>query len=161
MHTLGMVEVNRLDASDRRGLALVVELVRREFAYMHGLVDPPSSVLQLSVDVLATPPSEVWVIGSPPRACVVATPRPEVLYLGKMAVQSAERGMGHSRRLVEQADRRARELGLPWLELECRIELVENHLTFAALGFEEVGRTAHDGFDRPTSITFRRRVPVG
>jgi hypothetical protein len=35
---------------------------------------------------------------------------------------------------------------------------VENHATFRALGFAEAGRTAHEGFDRPTSITFARPV---
>ena len=30
--------------------------------------------------------------------------------------------------------------------------------TFAALGFQVVARTAHPGFDRPTSLTLRKRV---
>ena len=117
-----------------------------------------SSTSRLIIDELASPPGEVWVIGCPPVACMVATPRTDVLYLGKMAVRSVLRGEGYSRRLVEQADRRAREIGLAWLELEARIELVENHRTFEALGFEEVGTTAHPGFSSPTSVTFRRRV---
>ena len=50
-------------------------------------------------------------------------------------------------------------LHLPVLELQTRVELTENHATFRALGFVEVARTAHPGYDRPTSITFRR--PVG
>jgi hypothetical protein len=38
------------------------------------------------------------------------------------------------------------------------VELVENHAAFQALGFAETGRTAHSGFDRPTSITYRKSV---
>ena len=32
-------------------------------------------------------------------------------------------------------------------------ELIENHATFAALGFRKTGETAHAGYSRPTSIT--------
>ena len=39
-----------------------------------------------------------------------------------------------------------------------RIELTENHATFAALGFAKVAETAHPGYKRATSITLRRRV---
>jgi hypothetical protein len=48
-----------------------------------------------------------------------------------------------------------------WQSLQvtaARVELTETHATFRALGFTETGRTAHPGFDRPTSITFRRPV---
>ena len=150
--------MRQVSSGDRDDLALVLDLVRDAFAYMDDRIDPPSSVHRLIIDELASPPGEVWVIGCPPVACMVATPRTDVLYLGKMAVRSVLRGEGYSRRLVEQADRRAREIGLAWLELEARIELVENHRTFEALGFEEVGTTAHPGFSSPTSVTFRRRV---
>ena len=153
-----MDEMRQVTSGDRDDLALVLDLVRDAFAYMDDRINPPSSVHRLTIDELASPPGEVWVIDSPPVACMVATPRTDVLYLGNMAVRSVLRGEGYSRRLVEKADRRAREIGLTWLELEARIELVENHRTFEALGFEEVGRTAHPGFSSPTSVTFRRRV---
>jgi predicted GNAT superfamily acetyltransferase len=98
------------------------------------------------------------VIGAPPVACVFLTPRPQALYVGKLAVAATERGRGHARALVTLAEARARSLGLPMLELQTRVELTENHATFRALGFVETGRTAHAGYDRPTSITFRRPV---
>ena len=63
-----------------------------------------------------------------------------------------------ARRLLDQAEMRAREMGLPALELQTRVELVENQTAFLAMGFQEVARTAHKGFDRPTSITYRRAV---
>jgi hypothetical protein len=34
--------------------------------------------------------------------------------------------------------------------------LTANHGAFARLGFREMARTAHDGYDRPTSITMRK-----
>lgn len=47
-----------------------------------------------------------------------------------------------------------------YLELETRIELLENHATFAALGFVRVTESAHPGFSRPTSITMRKPVAL-
>lgn len=140
-------------------LGLVLQLIQREFAYMDGLIDPPSSMHRLTTDDLATGPGETWVAGTPPVACVVMTPKPDVLYLGKLAVAAGERGRGLAGALLVQATFRARELGKQWLELETRIELVDNHRVFAALGFVETGRNAHAGYDVPTSITFRRPVP--
>lgn len=140
--------------------AALLRLIQAEFAYMEGRINPPSSMLALTADSLAAQSrlAEIWAIGRPPQACVVLTPRPAALYIGKLAVAAARRRQGHARRLIDLAETRARALGLPWLELQTRVELVENQAAFTAMGFAEVARTAHPGFDRPTSITFRRAV---
>lgn len=44
------------------------------------------------------------------------------------------------------------------LELETRIELVENHSIFAAMGFKKIGETAHDGYQNATSVTMQNRL---
>ncbi len=136
----------------------VLELVKREFSYMDGVIDPPSSVHRLTIEDLASGPGETWVIGAPPLACVVMTLKTDVLYVGKLAVATKERGNGLARMLLDHAETRARKLGVSWIELQTRIELEKNHATFAALGFVETERTAHTGYTRPTSITFRRAV---
>ena len=136
----------------------VLDLIRRGFAGMDGRIDPPSSMHRLTVADLSAPTHEVWAIGMPPRACVVLTPRSDTLYLGKLAVADHARGHGLARVLVEHAIERASALGLPSVTLQVRVELIENHATFARLGFAEVARTAHPGYDRPTSVTFRRAV---
>ena len=43
-------------------------------------------------------------------------------------------------------------------ELDTRIELTENHATFAALGFTKIAERAHDGYERPTFITMRKTL---
>ena len=86
------------------------------------------------------------------------SPRPSCLHVGKLAVRADRRRRGHARTLLALAERRARTRGLPALELETRVELRGNHAAFAALGFERVGETAHPGYDRATSATFRRAV---
>ena len=138
----------------------LLHLIRAEFAYMEPRINPPSSMHRLTeADIAAKAETgEVWVIGTPPVACVFLTYQPESLYIGKLAVAAQQRGKGLARALIDVAEARARDLGLGWLELETRVELSENHAAFARMGFQEVGRKAHAGFDRPTSITFRRAV---
>ena len=67
-------------------------------------------------------------------------------------------GPGLGRRLTELAETRARALGLPALELQARIEMVEIHAFNRRLGFVRTGETAHPGYDRPTSVTMRKRL---
>jgi ribosomal protein S18 acetylase RimI-like enzyme len=142
--------------------APILALIQACFAYMEGRIDPPSSMLRLTPEAVRAQAEagEVWVIGprEAPLACVFFTAKPEALYIGKLAVDPAARGQGYARMLVDLAEARARDLGLPALELQTRVELVENHATFRALGFEKTGETAHPGFDRPTSFRFRKVV---
>lgn len=142
--------------------AALLSLIRAEFAYMDGQIDPPSSMHRLTeADIAAKATSgEVWVIGTPPRACVFLTPQADSLYIGKLAVAANHRGQGLARSLIAQAEARARALGLPALTLETRVELVQNHAAFRAMGFSEVARSCHPGYDRPTSITFRKRIEL-
>jgi len=138
----------------------VLQLVQDSFAYMDTRIDPPSSMHRLTVEDIRQQAAagEVWVIGAPPVSCMFLTNKGNCLYLGKLAVATDHRGKGLARQMVALAVARARALDLPAVELQTRVELTENHATFAALGFTETGRTAHPGYDRPTSITFR--LPV-
>ncbi len=157
--------VNPADARPRRAATPydwdgVLALIRAEFAFMEGRIDPPSSMMTLTAASIAVQAAmaEVWVIGTPPMACMFLTPKARALYIGKLAVASAQRGTGLARALIDMAETRARSLGLPLLELQTRIELVENHTVFQRLGFVETARSAHPGFAHPTTITFQRPV---
>ena len=139
-------------------LDAVLTLIQTSFAYMEDRIDPPSSMHKLTVEVLADPACEVWVMGEPPVACCVLTPMADALYLGKLAVAEDHRASGFGRVLVEFAASRAETLGLRVVELQARVELTENHAAFKRMGFRKVGETAHPGYDRPTSITMRREL---
>ncbi len=143
-------------------MAPVLNLVRDAFAYMDGIVDPPSSVHRLTEAALAAHAreAEVWVLDELglALACVVLTPMPGRLRIGKLAVDPGHRKQGLARRLLDHAAARAKALGLPALEMQSRVELTANHAAFAAMGFVRTGETAHPGHDRPTSVTFRRPV---
>ncbi len=140
----------------------ILNLVRAAFAYMDGVVDPPSSVHRLTAEEIARAAreGEVWVLEElgRPLACLFLTPKPGRLYIGKLAVAESHRRKGLARQLLTHAEARARALGLPVLEMQSRVELTGNHAAFMAMGFARTGETAHPGFDRPTSVTFARDV---
>ncbi len=146
----------RLGPSDP-ALQAVLTLIQSSFAFMEGRIDPPSSMHKLTRGSLSeqAETGEIWAIGHPVQACVFLTRKPGCVYLGKLAVSPNARRQGLARRLIDLAATRAADLRCSFVELQTRIELVENHATFEALGFREIGRTAHPGYDHPTSITYR------
>ena len=150
--------VRRLEASDTAALAQVLRLIQTSFAYMTGRIDPPSSMHQLTVSALAqmAKDSSVLALGDPVAACLVAKPLPHALYLGKIAIASDLRGRGVLRALLGRSEELARSLSLSRLELQVRIELVENQKIFGKCGFVETARNAHPGYDRATEITMQK-----
>jgi GNAT superfamily N-acetyltransferase len=132
------------------------------FAYMDGRIDPPSSLAAMPPETLrAKAGTETLVTiraGHTLVACGFLADTGRSVHLGKLAVAPAHRGRGLAARIVAEAESMARRLGRPLLELSTRIELTANHATFARLGFVEVARTAHPGYDRPTSVTMERPV---
>ncbi|QOF73494.1 GNAT family N-acetyltransferase [Aminobacter sp. SR38] len=137
-------------------------LIMRAFAYMDGVIDPPSSAHRLTAASLRDKAGDevgfIATLDGRLVGCIFAAERDDAIYVGKLAVDDSARGLGIGRALMLAAERHAAERGKPVLELQTRIELAANHATFAKMGFVEFERTAHDGFDRPTSITFRKTL---
>lgn len=140
----------------------LLAMIHRAFAFMEGRIDPPSSLHRLDAAGLAQKArDEICLLVRDQGAvvgCVFCAPRPDCLYIGKLAVEPGRQGKGIGRTLMQAAEERARALDLPALELQTRIELTENHAAFGRLGFVKVGETAHAGYDRPTSITMRKAL---
>jgi len=150
-------------AADTADWQAVLDLVLDAFAYMDGRIDPPSSAHRLTVEEMAAQAADGAVLlaegpGGDLVGCVFLKPKGDALYLGKLAIKPARQGEGIGRRLFEASLGEARARGLPEIELQARVELTENHAAFAAMGFREVGRTTHDGYDRPTSVTMRYTI---
>lgn len=141
-------------------LAQVLDLIRRSFAAMEGRIDPPSSMHRLTLQALSQQArdGEIWCLGDPVRACIFLTPKADCLYLGKLATDAEFRGQGLARSMLNLAAQRACDLGFDVLELQVRVELVENQSLFSHLGFEVTDRIAHPGYSRPTSLTMRRQL---
>jgi ribosomal protein S18 acetylase RimI-like enzyme len=80
------------------------------------------------------------------------------LYFGRLAVLPAARGLGLAKRLIAAVEDEARCRGLPGVRLGVRIALPHNHRLFTSLGYREISREAHPGFDHPTSINMRKAL---
>ena len=141
----------------------LLDLILDAFAYMNGVIDPPSSALKLTPASLEQKARDeigyvVYVDGTL-VACAFFRPEPHVcLFIGKLAVSPAFQGRGLGRALLDQAVADARRLGLTRLRLETRIELTGNHRQFEHWGFVKTAENAHKGYDRTTSIEMQRVV---
>lgn len=140
----------------------LVGLLRDAFAYMDTRIDPPSSLAKMGIGEFRAKVAEEALIlaqeGTQLLGCAFAALRPDCVYVGKVAVAQQARGRGIARAMLAAAEGHARQHGRAFLELQTRVELTENHATFAALGFQKIAETAHPGYSRPTSITMRKRV---
>jgi predicted N-acetyltransferase YhbS len=150
----------RPDFADWQGL---LALIMGSFAYMDGVIDPPSSAHRLTPETLAQKARDEIAFlahdGETLVGCMFLKPEPPAcLYVGKLAVSPQAQGRGIGRKLLQVAQAEATRLGLPALRLETRIELVGNHATFSAWGFEKTAEKAHPGYQRPTFIEMRKRL---
>jgi len=141
----------------------LLALIQSSFAYMQGRINPPSSALGLSADGLAEQAKTETLIvalgeNGAVLGCAFCADQGDAVYIGKLAVSPDHQGQGLGRRLLEAAVNLARQQGCHKLRLQTRVELVENHQAFAAMGFEETGRSAHAGFAQPTSITMEKHL---
>ncbi|QCM11374.1 GNAT family N-acetyltransferase [Agrobacterium tumefaciens] len=151
-----MIEIAKIGEEFSRWQELLA-LIMSSFAYMDGVIDPPSSAHRLTLENLAEKArveiAFVALDGDEIVGCLFCRPEPPAcLYVGKLCVSPKAQGKGIGRMLLEQAEALARELALPALRLETRIELIDNHAKFAAWGFVKTAENAHPGYSRTTSI---------
>lgn len=127
---------------------------------MDGVIDPPSSLHRLNASGLEQKArtEHLWIVGPPLVACAFFREEPGALYVGKLAVHPDAQGAGHGRALIRAAESLARDLALPALRLETRVELTGNHGAFARMGFVKIAETAHPGFERATAITMEKHL---
>jgi GNAT superfamily N-acetyltransferase len=134
-------------------------LITAAYGYMHGRIDPPSSLLAMTpADFERKAGEEHLIVASDAGrlvGCVFCRPQEPWLYIGKLAVEPTRQRSGVGRLLIDAARRFAEETGLAGLELDTRIELTENHRTFDRLGFVEVAKRSHPGYTAVTCIRMR------
>lgn len=152
-----LIESNPQDFHDFGALHA---LISEAFADMAGRIDPPSSIAAMGPDALRDKAAAEDLLlirqDGQPIACLFGVVRGDAYYIGKLAVAQTHRHKGLARALIAQAAVTAHAKGCAALELQTRVELIENHATFTRLGFIQTGATSHPGYTRPTSLTFRR-----
>jgi predicted N-acetyltransferase YhbS len=137
----------------------LLQLVHGAFSYMEGRIDPPSSIRQLDRCAIEKKGADETLItaydGNKLVGCCFLKEMEAKYYLGKMAIDPSRQGTGVGNRLLRFILDFSRAAGKKQLELESRVELVEVHAFFRKFGFVQTATSAHEGFDRPTSITLQ------
>jgi predicted N-acetyltransferase YhbS len=143
----------------------LLKLLHAAFAYQNDRIDPPSSLHALDAQSIALKAKSEHLILAVDDGelvgCVFAKPQAGSMYVGKLAVRPHRQRQGIGRRLMQAAEDFARRSGVAAVELDTRIELTENHQTFADLGFVKIAEGAHDGYDHTTFITMRKSLDPG
>lgn len=162
--TDGAIIVRRAVDADA---AAIGALINAAFIEYRGKLKPESGALDESAATilpqLATPGGGAiaWRIeGGAPVAvgAVLYRPDGDDLYFGRLSVPPARRGQGIAGALIRFVEDEARRRGCAGVTLGARIALAANQAMFAALGYAEVSREAHPGYDAPTSINRRKAL---
>ena len=154
--------VYRFPDRDFADWAALHALLDRSFAPMAARIDPPSSMTRLTPSLLAEKAGDELLLtcmsGDELVACAFVRPETGWAYIGKIAVHDDWRKRGTTRQMFDLVETHGRRAGWSHLELQVRVELTENLAAFGRLGFVETARTAHAGYDRPTSVTMQKRL---
>ena len=136
--------------------AAIREVVDSAYAqYVERMGKPPAPMLA-DYESLVTA-GDVWIGDDEELVIGVLVMRPsgEALELENVAVSPSHQGHGYGRALIDFAERRARELGLPAVTLYTNEAMVENLRLYARLGFVETERRVEDGYRR---VFFRKAL---
>src|SRR5579863_4705444 len=149
--------LRRLTATDAKA---ATEVIHAAFAAQDYKTDPPSSALRETPETVA---AHIAKGGGFALQCdggmvaLVLTERHEdALYLKRLCVLPEFRWLGQGVKLVDACEAEARALGLPALEVHVRVSLAGNRAFFARLGFVEVGKGRHEGFNDVTFVIARK-----
>ena len=132
--------------TDAAEITRIVDAAYRHYVARIGR--PPGPMLADQAAVLER--REVWIaeLDGAAVGLVVLDAEPDHLLLDNVAVDPAFQGRGIGRLLLEHAERRAAELGLPEIRLFTHETMTENQAIYAARGFVETHRRTDHGFRR-------------
>lgn len=149
-----------VNSSEFRDWQALLDLVQKAYAYMDARIDPPSSMHKLTVSSIEQKAKDENLILAFEEnqlvGCAFIKEQADCFYIGKLAVSREQQGKGIGQEIIKSCISFAARQDKPDLELESRVELIENHAFFEMMGFTKAGENAHEGYSRPTSYTFRR-----
>ena len=142
---------------------LLARTIAAAFAQYRGKLVPESSAFTETPEAIARQFADgvgAFIAERDGRivGCVMTESMAGDLYFGRLAVLPEARGSGLARRLIAAVEEEARRRGLPGVRLGVRIALPDNQRLFNSLGYREISREAHPGFDHPTSINMRKAL---
>lgn len=152
-----------LRAATKADAPALAAIIAAAFAQYRGKLVPESSAFRETPEAVARQLADgsgaiVAERNGEMIGCVMTEILDGDLYFGRLAVLPAARGTGLARRLIEAVEADARARGLPGVRLGVRIVLTGNQKLFNSMGYREISREAHPGFDHPTSINMRKAL---
>ena len=156
----GPLSIREATLADAPRLA---ELVTAAFAEYRGRLVPESGALSENAEAIggelaAGHGAFLAELDGRAVGCVLFKAEDGDLYFGRLSVLPECRGLGIAPELVAAVEAEARRRGASGVVLGVRIALPANQRLFERLGYVEVSRHAHAGFDAPTSIKMRKRL---
>jgi predicted N-acetyltransferase YhbS len=152
-----------LRAATAADAAAIAATIAASFEQYRGRLEPESGAFGETTDGIAAELAhEAGAILAERNGriigCVMVKLIDDDLYFGRLSVVPEARGQGIAHRLLEAVEDEARRRELAGIRLGVRIVLVENQQLFSSLGYVEISRAAHEGFDHPTSINMRKAL---
>ena len=122
-------------------------------------VYPPEEIFTMNPEELAAPNAQFLVarVDGQPVGCIALVDMLRYGELKRLFVAASARGMGLGRRLVDEAEAAARDVGLSLLRLETGPELVPAVRLYRSLGYAERGPFG-DYADLPCSLFLEKRL---
>ena len=145
---------------------LIYEITRAAFDQFRGRLDPPSGVLDETVETLSESAFQpdhgatLAFMDDMPAGALrwSVAPLRQHLYVGRVAVLPAYRRQGVASALMKWADAHARALGLPAVQFGVRLQAPENIRFYQRLGYEIVSQEHHHGYNHPTFVWMRKQI---
>jgi predicted N-acetyltransferase YhbS len=138
----------------------IVGLIHAAFQEYAGVIDPPSGAHKESEEKLReamqTERAVLALLGEHVLACVLYRPESDRMYFGRLAVLPAYRNRGISAALIAYVEQRARELGLPRVQLGVRVALPHLRARYERLGYNVVEQRSHPGYAEPTYLVMEK-----
>ena len=152
----------RLRPLTREDAPEATAVIRSAFAAQDYKTDPPSSALKETPEKIAAILAAGGGFGFQGDggliALVLFDALPDALFVRRLSVLPAFRGMALGAKLVEACADEAAARGLKYLEAHVRLALTGNRSFFAKLGFVEMGQGRHEGYDAVTFVVARKRL---
>jgi ribosomal protein S18 acetylase RimI-like enzyme len=142
---------------------LVLDLIQTAFAEYRGKLKPDSSAYGetpqgIAEQLVGRQGAVIAERNGVAVGCVLYRDEGEDLYFGRLAVLPDQRRSGVAEALVSAVEAEARARGSRSVLLGVRIALIGNQRLFTRLGYVEISRDAHPGFNEPTSINMRKAL---